>query len=174
MSRNTQGGLGHRLRERRGGKRAAPTPAEQQWRRQPNWRNGAAREKEKRELGGERIQPRHSAEQQSEKDEKSRAGDNQGEKRKHRGRELSQRVWEGGARDASIYTQRAGPDDVTDGRSAAREGWGLCRRGMWEGRKGKDSLAQLGGRRAGPLGFAGAGQALASRPRAARRSPAGC
>ena len=68
------------------GKRAAPTPAEQQWRRQPNWRNGAAREKEeRRELGGERIQPRHSAEQQSEKDEKSRAGDNQREKRKHRG-----------------------------------------------------------------------------------------
>lgn len=35
MSRNTQGGLGHRLRGRRGGKSAAPTPAVQQWRRRP-------------------------------------------------------------------------------------------------------------------------------------------
>lgn len=83
-------------------------------------------------------------------------------------------MWEGGAGDASIYIERAGPADVTDGWSAAREGWGLCRRGMWEGRKRKDSLAQLGGRGAGPLGLAGAGPALASRPRATGRSPAGC
>lgn len=67
LSRNTQGGLGHRLRGQRGVKSAAPTPAEQQWRRQPE-RNGAARVKgERRELGGERIRPRHTAEQQNEK-----------------------------------------------------------------------------------------------------------
>lgn len=67
LSRNTQGGLGHRLRGRRGEKSAAPTPAEQQWQRRPE-RNGAARVKgESRGLGGERIWPRHTAEQQNEK-----------------------------------------------------------------------------------------------------------
>lgn len=61
LSRNTQGGLGHRLRGRRGGKRAAPTPAEQQRRRQPNGRKGSGarggkkkRGKARTALGGER------------------------------------------------------------------------------------------------------------------------
>lgn len=54
LSRKTQGGLGHRLRGRRGGKRAAPTPAERQWRRRPDRRKrGGARGVERRQASGE-------------------------------------------------------------------------------------------------------------------------
>lgn len=55
LSRNTQGGLGHRLRGRRGGKRAAPTPAEQQRRRQPNGRKGSGARGGKKKRGKART-----------------------------------------------------------------------------------------------------------------------
>lgn len=146
MSRNTQGGLGHRLRGRRGGNARHRHQLSSSG---GGSRTGEMERREKKEKGANwvgrgfsLVTPQSS---RARRMRRAEAGDNQGEKKTETPRrELSRRVWEGGASDASIYIRRAGPVDVTDGRSAARRGRGLCRRGMWEGRKRKDSLAQLG------------------------------
>lgn len=187
MSRNTQGGLGHRLRGRRGGNA--------RHRHQLSSSGGGSRTGEmgRRERGergesgkartewGEDSASSTPQSSRARKEERSRAGRRRPgrEKRKHRGRELSQRVWEGGTGDASIYSQGAGPVDVTDGRAAAREGRGPLPPGNVGGAEEEGSPALRGdpseGR--GPLGLAGAGRPAGRFPPSrgpARRSPAGC
>lgn len=146
MSRNTQGGLGHRLRGRR---RGNARHRHQLSSSGGGSRTGEMERREKKEKGANwvgrgfsLVTPQSS---RARRMRRAEAGDNQGEKKNGNtaarvepesvGRRCQRRQYlypEGGAR------------DVTDGRSAARRGRGLCRRGMWEGRKRKDSLAQLG------------------------------
>lgn len=147
LSRNTQGGLGHRLRGRRG-ESAAPTPAERQWRRRPE-RNGATRAGGRERRGREETRPCHTAERQHENGEET-------EQRQHAEKANQAaygqaKVWEGSAGDASLYGKGRGP--VTSQKAAERarggEGGTLVARetgaeeeGGW--RRGQEGIASPG------------------------------
>lgn len=175
MSRNTQGGLGHRLRGRRGGNARHRHQLSSSG---GGSRTGEMERREKKEKGANwvgrgfsLVTPQSS---RARRMRRAEAGDNQGEKKNGNtaarvepesvGRRCQRRQYlypEGGARrrHRRPVCRATGAGSVPPGNVGGAEEEG--------------QPCAVRGRRAGPLGLAGAGQALASRPRAACRSPAG-
>lgn len=169
MSRNTQGGLGHRLRGRRG-ESAAPTPAERQWRRRPE-RNGR-RGRRKRDAGGrKRTRLRRTAEQQREKGEEAERRRPRDRERKEAKRPTDEPECGEAGPATPVLIARGG---ARWRHSAAARGWGRGRRRPGDGGEGGRKPAR--GREAGAARAAGAQVRLGSglgRPEGAGLRPLG-